>query len=168
MLKRSIVISLMILLTSACTAQFTTLTPPAAEVQPAVSNTLETVPTATSTPLVVLATDQGTGPIPTFPPETVTAVSACPAPAPHVTIGQQVTVVVEDFDKLKLRSQPEISTDTVKMELNKFTQLKILDGPVCVPSPETGTSFLFWKVAVIPSGEIGWVAEGDELHYFFE
>jgi len=165
MLKRFIVIFLLVTLTSACTARFSTLTPPAQEVQntqPVFSNTLETILTATPTPLIVLATAP---PLPTLS----TAVPACPgAPAPHVVIGQQVTVVVEDFDKLKLREIPVISPDTDVMELAKFTQLKILDGPVCVTSTDPEASYLFWKVAVIPGGEIGWVAEGDPLHYFVE
>jgi hypothetical protein len=85
-----------------------------------------------------------------------------------VKIGQQVTVTVEDWDKLKLRSTPRISSDTVLLELEQYTQLRILDGPVCVSSPDTDDSFVFWKVAMIPGGEIGWVAEGDYSHYFID
>ena len=44
-------------------------------------------------------------------------------------------------------------------ELDQFTQLSIVQGPVCVYSDETGTSYWFWQVKVISSGEIGWVAE---------
>ena len=131
MLKRFIVISLLIVLTSACTAQFTTLTPPTEEVQPVFSNTLAAVPTATATPLVLMATEQ---PLPPLD-------FACPgAPTPHVNVGQQVVVMVDNSDKLKLRSEHKISPDTVKMDLDQFTQVKILEGPYCVESAETGTS----------------------------
>ena len=159
MLKRFIVISLLIVLTSACTAQITTLTPPTEEVQPVFSNTLESIATATSTPLIVVATQ----------PALPTLDFTCPgAPTPRVSVGQQVTVVVDNSDKLKLRSERRISPDTVKMDLDQFTQVKILEGPVCVSSAETGASYWFWQVEVIPTGEIGWVAEGDSLNYFIE
>jgi hypothetical protein len=118
----------------------------------ALFNSLNPNAAGTPTPLVVTATPE----------------LACPAPEPHVEIGQQVTVTVEDWDKLKLRSTPRISSDTVVLELDQYTQLRILDGPMCVSSSETEVSYVFWKVVVIPGGEIGWVAEGDNSHYFIE
>jgi hypothetical protein len=74
--------------------------------------------------------------------------------------------VSEDVDKLKLRSEPKISPDTVIRELNRFTQLKIVDGPLCVQSDKTGTSYWFWQVYIPLSLEIGWIAEGDAQHSF--
>jgi len=98
-----------------------------------------------------------------------TSDSSCPsAPAPRVAIGQEVTVVVDDTDKLKLRATPEISPDTVVSVLDKLTHLKILEGPVCVSSTDPEVSYWFWKVEVQPNGEIGWVAEGDSSNYFIE
>ena len=88
------------------------------------------------------------------------------APTPRLNPEQQVTVLVEDWDKLKLRSSAAVDSDNVVMELDQYTQLRILDGPVCVAA--TDASYVFWKVAVIPSGEIGWVAEGDLTHYFIQ
>jgi hypothetical protein len=54
------------------------------------------------------------------------------------------------------------------MDLDKFTKLNILDGPVCAYSNETSIYYWFWKVEVLPRGEIGWVAEGDFFRYFIE
>ena len=90
------------------------------------------------------------------------------APAPHVAIGQEVTVVVDDTDKLKLRETPEISSNPEVKMLDKLTFLKILEGPVCVSSTDPEVSYWFWKVEVISTGEIGWVAEGDSANYFIE
>jgi len=75
---------------------------------------------------------------------------------------------VDDTDKLKLRETPEISPNTEVKGLDKFTQLKILDGPVCAASTDPEVSYWFWKVEVQPNGEIGWVAEGDSSNYFIE
>ncbi|MFT3890442.1 MAG: SH3 domain-containing protein [Anaerolineales bacterium] len=158
MSKRFFVIFLSVILLSACSFQSVTLTPQ--PVQPTPLNMQESVATATSTPLVLL---------PTFALPTSTPNAACSgAPAPHVMIGQQVTVMVEDFDKLKLRETPDLYQNTVVKELPQFTQLKVLEGPVCVASTDTQGHYLFWKVQVASTGEIGWVAEGDSLHYFVD
>jgi hypothetical protein len=74
--------------------------------------------------------------------------------------------VAEEDDKLKLRSEPEISPETVIRELDRFTELKIVDGPLCVQSAETGTSYWFWQVYIPLSIEIGWIAEADVQHPF--
>ncbi len=92
----------------------------------------------------------------------------CAAPVPRVQIGDKVLVTVENWDRLKLRSKPEVAADNVVMDLDQYSQLKVLDGPICAYSAETGYSYYFWQVVVIPSGEKGWVAEGDYTHYFFE
>lgn len=125
-----------------------------------------TQPMATITPTALFITTNTDA---TFTPAVVTATPdfiCSNAPAPRVKPEQQVTVLVEDWDKLKLRSSAAVDSDNVVMELNQYTQLRILDGPVCVSATEA--SYVFWKVAVIPSGEIGWVAEGDLTHYFIE
>ena len=75
---------------------------------------------------------------------------------------------MEDWDKLKLRSEPRVSSDNILLELDQYSQLKILEGPLCVYSAETGYSYYFWQVVVTLSGETGWVAEGDYTHYFIE
>ena len=165
MAKRFIAVFTLVVLVSACSGQVSTPVPAGEEVPHVLSYTQESVPVATSTPLIVMATEGQAVSTVTF----IEATPAClGAPAPHVVIGQQVSVVVENFDKLKLRSAPEISPDTEKMELDKFTQLKILEGPICVPDAETGTHYWFWKVGIPPGTDIGWVAEGDSLHYFIE
>ena len=162
MSKQFIAALILVVLVSACNRQTTTTMPAPEENLPVISYTLE-VPIATSTPVIVMATEGSTS-------TTLTnGDTACPgAPVPHVAIGQQVSVVVENFDKLKLRSAPEISPDTEVLELDKFTQLKILEGPVCFSDTDTGAFYWFWKVNVPPGTDIGWVAEGDSLHYFIE
>lgn len=152
MLKQFIALSLLIILISACTRQVAVPTPPAGTVQP-VFSTLESIPTATATPRII---------------EAATGLDCPGTPAVHVAIGQQVTVVVDDTNKLKLREIPEISPDTEVKGLDKFTQLKVLEGPVCAASTDPEVSYWFWKVEVQPDGEIGWVAEGDSFNYFIE
>jgi hypothetical protein len=119
-------------------------------------------PTVTATPVIIGAT--------THQPVVVPTTGAdCPgAPAVHVAIGQEVTVVVDDTDKLKLRETPEISPNTEVKGLDKFTQMKILEGPVCAASTDPAVSYWFWKVEVQPNGEIGWVAEGNSVNYYIE
>ena len=155
--KRFITLAMLLILISACNRAY--VTPAPQEIQ-------FTSPMATTTPTALFNFGNSA---PTETPSVITAtadVTCFNAPAPRVKAQQQVTVTVEDWDKLKLRSEPGISSDNVVMELDQFTQLRILDGPVCFSSAEA--AYLFWKVAVIPSGEIGWVAEGDSSHYFFE
>lgn len=171
MSKRFSPISLLIILISACTDQGNASTPPLEKVQstqPAPSNTVEwesTPPTITASP--DLAATEKAIPRPTFIDTATAPFSACPgAPGPYAAIGNQVTVVAEDVDKLKLRSEPKISPDTVIRELNRFTQLKIVGGPLCVQSDKTGTSYWFWQVYIPLSKEIGWIAEGDAQHSF--
>jgi len=159
MSKRFILISLLLLLITACTRQLATPTPLAGTAQP-VFATVESVPTVTATPLTVGATTEQ--PVPT-------SEANCPgAPALHVAIGQEVTVVADDTDKLKLRETPEISANAEVKMLDKLTFLKILEGPICVSSTDPEVSYWFWKVEVISTGEIGWVAEGDSSNYFIE
>ncbi len=161
MSKSFLAIFLLIILISACSQPISVTTLPTetsrfAQPMPsatatALFDTVDPNPGATATPLVVTPTG-----------------SLCAAPVPRVAIGDKVLVRVEDWDKLKLRSKPEVSEATMLMELDQYAQLKILDGPLCVYSAETGYSYFFWKVVVIPSGETGWVAEGDYTHYFLE
>jgi hypothetical protein len=162
MSKRFLFACLLIILISACTNQVITPAPATERIQPVASYTLEAISIVTATHT---ATRQ---PLPNLTlVNTATTSSVCPgALAPQVAVGQQVTVVAEDYDKLKLRSKPELSSDAVIMELDKSTRLNVIGGFVCVQSDETGTSYWFWQVEVIPSGEIGWVAEGDSLRYF--
>lgn len=159
MSKRIIALSLLIAFTTACNRAYVTPIPSATEIS-------FTQPMATSTPTALFNFGDAA---PTHMPAVVTATAeilCSGAPAPHIKMDQQVTVTVEDWDKLKLRSSAKVASDNVVMELEQYTQLRILDGPVCAYSADT--AYIFWKVAVIPSGEIGWVAEGDLSHYFIE
>jgi len=162
MSKSFIAVFLLILLIPACSRpiNITTLPEPDREnlfAQPMASATATALPDVTispgtPTPLVVTATEKVT----------------CDAPAARTAIGDEVLVTVENWDKLKLRSKPEISSNNVVMELEQYSRLKILDGPICASSTETSYSYWFWKAAVIPSNEMGWIAEGDYSHYFIQ
>lgn len=157
MFKNITILSLLLILLSACTRSVSTPVPTVEQDQSVVS-----VPSSTPTPLFATATF-----VPTETPVIAIATVApvCSEPA-RVQIGQEVTVVVEDWDKLKLRSEPVISPDTVIMELPQLTQLQIIDGPVCVADPQTQITYWFWQVTVIPSAEVGWIAEGEYPRYF--
>lgn len=161
MSKSLVALALLVLLISACTQPVHVTTLPAEEIQFA-----QPMASLTATPLFNTANSTTGTPTPLV--ITATGEPSCSAPAPRVQIGDKVLVTVEDWDKLKLRSKPEVSSDTVLMELDQYSQVKILDGPICASSAETGYSSWFWKVVVIPSGETGWVAEGDYTHYFIE
>jgi hypothetical protein len=156
MSKKFAAVLLLLVLTSACTQPISVTTLPS--ITP-IANTIDPTPSATPTPLFVTATENllvaDTEP-------------ACAAPAPRVAIGDEVLVTVEDWDKLKVRSEAVVSPDNILLELEQYSQLKVLEGPICVYSAETDFSYWFWKVVVIPSGEVGWVAEGDYTHYFFQ
>lgn len=158
--KSFMVLSWLVIMVSACSqpVNVTTLPTEAPQfAQPMASATPTALfdmanPHVTETPLIVTATGE----------------SACAAPVPRVAIGDKVLVTVEDWDKLKLRSEPKVSSDNVLIELDQYSQLKILEGPICVYSDETGYSYYFWQVVVTSTGETGWVAEGDYTHYFIE
>lgn len=160
MSKSFLAVFLPIILISACSQPISVTTLPTAT-----SRFAQPMPSATATALFDTANPDPQ----TATPLVVTPTgSLCAAPVPRVAIGDKVLVRVEDWDKLKLRSKPEVSSGSIVMELDQYSQLKILDGPLCVYSAETGYSYFFWKVVVIPSGETGWVAEGDYTHYFLE
>lgn len=161
MFKSFIALSLSVLLISACARSTQVTTLPAEEAQYA-------QPMASPTSTALFNTTSYTTGTQTPSIVTATSESSCFAPVPRVAIGDKVLVTVEDWDKLKLRSEAKVSSENVTMELDQYSQLKILDGPVCVYSAETGYSYWFWKVVVTSSGEIGWVAEGDYTHYFIE
>ncbi|MEP6896207.1 MAG: hypothetical protein ABI986_11425 [Chloroflexota bacterium] len=168
MSKRIIAVSLLIIMISACTREITTPTPSAQAVPPVISNTQGVTPQAGTTPLATEAATQQSVPT-SASAATAISDSVCPgAAAPHVAFGQLVTVVSDNTDKLKLRSEPKISADTVIRDLDTSTQLKILGGLVCVQAPDATTSYWFWMVQVVSTGETGWVAEGDSTHYFIE
>jgi len=168
MSKRIIAVSLLIILISACTRQIATPTPSTQEVQPVISNTQGVTPQAGATTFVTEAAAPQS--VPTAASVATAIVdSVCPGAAvPHVAFGQLVTVVSDNTDKLKLRSEPKILPDTVIRDLDTATQLKILGGLVCVQAPDATTSYWFWMVEVVSTGETGWVAEGDSTHYFIE
>lgn len=159
MSKSLIAVLLFIILISACNQPIKVTTLPTGQEQFA-----QPLPSPTSTALFDLNNPPSTEPPPVV---TATLASACAAPATRVAIGDKVVVTVEDWDKLKLRAQPTVTSE-VLMDLDQYSHLEIVDGPFCSPPTETGTSYWFWLVTVIPTGEKGWVAEGDTTHYFFQ
>lgn len=170
--KQFLMLLLLIILTTACTQQTTPVTPSpeVPHTEPAPSDTAESEPTLsviTAWTEMALTKDAVVRPTLTGTDTAIATATAefalCPgAPGPYAAIGNQATVISEDNDKLKLRSTAEISPDNVLRELNRFTQMRIVGGPVCVHSGEA--SYWFWQVRV--DGEIGWVAEGDVNHPF--
>lgn len=177
MSKWLLLISLLFLLASACTQQVTTSSPlpeEAQPTQPAPSKSVQSEPTlsiiAAWTELA-LTKDAIVRPTETemlTVADTATAAyPICPgAPGPYVAVGRETIVTAENVDKLKLRSAPDLSDETVIGELERFTQLEIVGGPICVRSGGTGPSYWFWQVEVLPNREVGWVAEGDVQHSF--
>lgn len=183
MSKRTTLSCLLILLISACTQQVApgTLSPDVQRTQPApsksvgseaASSVISAWTSSASTQEAVWTSIAGTKDAIVRPTLTTTdtaiasataAFSLCPgAPGPYVSMGKQVTVVSEDVDPLKLRSTPEISPDNVLRNLNRFTRMRVVGGPVCVRAGEA--SYWFWQVQV--ERETGWVAEGDVQHAF--
>ena len=168
MSKRFILVSLLVILISACTRQVATPTEAVQTTLPAPSNTGESVPSAGMTPFMTESAGQPVVPVPELI-DMATVESVCPgAPTPHIAFGQLVTVVSDNVDKLKLRSEPQISPDTLLRDLDTSTELKVLGGLVCVQAPDGSTSYWFWMVEVTSTGEVGWVAEGDSSGYFIE
>ncbi len=161
MSKSFVAIFLLIVLTSACNQSVSVTTLPTEEIQ-------FTQPMASATPTALFLVPTETPLVVTATMAVASSATSCAAPVSRVAIGDKVLVRVEDWDKLKLRSDPSVSPNNIVMDLDQYSQLKILDGPVCVRSVETGYSYYFWKAVVIPSGETGWVAEGDYTHYFIE
>ena len=169
MSKRLVLIFLLLILISACTQQVTPLTPTPEEIQSTLPVPSRAVDPGSTLDVMAAWTNMAvTKDAVVHPTDTTTptaAFSLCPgAPGPYVAVGSQVTVVAEDVDKLKLRSAATLSPATVLRELDRFTQLTIVGGPVCVR--ETGASYWFWQVEVQPDREVGWVAEGDVTHAF--
>ena len=95
--------------------------------------------------------------------------TSCPkAPTTRISINNLVRVITTDNDRLVLRSIPEINDGTELQRLNKGTELKIFNGPVCVRDPKTSISYWFWEVRIKSTDAFGWVAEGDRSLYYLE
>ena len=168
MSKRFITFFLLIMLISACTREVTPPAEVAQSTQFVPLNTIESTPPTSTTPSITESVEQPSGATPEFI-DTAMVASICPgAPAPHIAFGQLVMVVSDNVDKLKLRSEPRISPDTILRDLDTSTELKVLGGLVCVQAPDSETSYWFWMVEVTTTGEVGWVAEGDSANYFIE
>src|SRR5512146_1089182 len=116
MSKPFIAVLLLIVLTTACSKSIHVTRLAAAPSVTPLPHAINSLATQTPTPLIV----------------TATLAVVCRAPEPRVEVGQKVLVTVEDWDKLKLRSGPEVSPDNVVMDLDQYSRLKILEGPVCV------------------------------------
>lgn len=90
------------------------------------------------------------------------------AAKPRIDVNDLIEVKTTKSDPLRLRSSPDISYDNIKIRLAPGTQLKVLDGPICVKDDKTGNYYWFWEVKVRDTNEIGWVAEGQPYYYYVE
>lgn len=82
----------------------------------------------------------------------------CPG-APPTRLRQGVTVVVlrDDPTPLNVRAQPNAKAN-VLVRINPGVSFQILGGPQCADG------YIWWQTAY--QGQTGWVAEGDNTHYF--
>ncbi len=90
------------------------------------------------------------------------------AAKPRIEVDDLIEVKTTKSDPLRLRSSPDISYDNIKIRLAPGTQLKVVDGPICVKDDRTGNYYWFWEVKVRGTNEIGWVAEGQPYYYYVE
>ncbi len=94
--------------------------------------------------------------------------SCAKAPLSRVQIDDYVRVTFTDGRPLRIRSSPEVIDENIIELLPEGTRLQIVDGPLCVPNPESGDAYVFWYVRIRSSGTHGWVAEGEEKMYYIE
>lgn len=121
-----------------------------------------------STRTAIPFTNTNTPAIPPTPTIISTSTTCRGAPSTRVAINDLVRVVTTDNDRLVLRAVPEIDKDNELQRLNKGTELKIFNGPVCVKDPATSISYWFWYVRIKSTNIFGWVAEGDRSLYYLK
>jgi serpin B len=90
-------------------------------------------------------------------------VQPAPSVSPSAAAGLKNTVVVTVSDRLRVRSQPRVSDDSIKYEpvLPIGTELLVLDGPV------EGSGYTWYKVAPVSFPGLagpgfGWVSSADK------
>ena len=138
------------------------------------SATLSPIPSDTPTPTNTLPPTAKSPPSATptikrtFTITSTPSFSCAKAPPPRVQIDDYVRVTFTDGRPLRIRSSAEVIDENIIELLPEGTRLQIVDGPVCVPIPESGDTFIFWYVRVRSSGTHGWVAEGEEKMYYIE
>ena len=138
------------------------------------SATLSPIPSDTPTPTNTLP------PTATLPPSATPTItrtftitptlsfSCAKAPLSRVQIDDYVRVTFTDGRPLRIRSSPEVIDENIIELLPEGTRLQIVDGPLCVPNPESGDAYVFWYVRIRSSGLHGWIAEGEPRMYYIE
>lgn len=133
-----------------------TQAPPTAEPPSPEPSATPEVATSTLEPAATVAT-------PTVEP------FVCPnAPTPRLEVGEVVRVTFTDGLPLRVRETPVVNNTNIITQIQEGTQMTVIDGPRCAPIPDTGSSFVFWKIEVTATGLTGWVAEGDSSAYYIE
>jgi len=135
-------------LAAACTAARTSPSPSA--------------PTDSATPTPVASVAASASPWVTIapPPTPASRGPASPTPAPDRFVGM---VAVTVSDKLRVRSEPRVSDDSIKYEpvLPLGTKLIVLDGPI------SGSGYTWYQVSPVSVANLdgpgfGWVAKADK------
>jgi hypothetical protein len=93
----------------------------------------------------------------------------CPnAPAVRVKVGDRARVTFTDGLALRVRSEPEVVSGNVVVQIPEGTEFEIIGGPVCAPIPDSDSSYVFWLISIDQGSTTGWVAEGGSSNYFLE
>lgn len=93
----------------------------------------------------------------------------CPnAPAVRVMVGDRARVTFTDGLPLRVRSEPEVASGNVVVQIPEGTEFEIIGGPVCAPIPGSSNSYVFWRISIDQGSTSGWVAEGSSSNYFLE
>jgi len=96
-------------------------------------------------------------------PEATTAPGCDNAPSLIMHPGE--TVRVSNAGGLRGYRTPQLTNATPVAFYSYNTQLKIINGPVCVDRDES-VSYWFWQVIDSDYGRVSWVAEGGEGAYY--
>jgi len=106
------------------------------------------LPTATPIPTIT--------PTPTPPPY-----KACPDAFPsRLHIGDHATVSEDPPVANNLRNNPGTEGTEIIGKINPGEEVEILDGPQCQ------NNWVWWKVKVLKTGQVGWTSEGDGITYW--
>jgi tRNA A-37 threonylcarbamoyl transferase component Bud32 len=95
-------------------------------------------------------------PIPTPPPY-----KACPDAFPsRLHIGDHATVSEDPPVANNLRNNPGTEGTEIIGKIDPGEEVEIFDGPQCQ------NNWVWWKVKVLKSGQVGWTSEGDGTTYW--
>lgn len=96
----------------------------------------------------------------TTPPPTPRPTSCPGAILSRITVSMQARTTIIDGTQTRVRNKPNVSGEIVK-RLDEGTEFQVIGGPQC------SDGYTWWQIE-LPSGDQGWVAEGDASRYFIE